>query len=166
MFFNSFISLIFISFSFSVYQVGDQISQYHQSRIFDVCYGMEEHGYFDNCSEYDNKDDCPSYNPEPFDDLNMDGVYTYAEPFEDLNGNGRWDEGEPYEDLNENGSFDSIDEPYDDLYDNNIWDSGFGCEWINNQCREFPVMSLENFNGYINDDGVFYVTMIDMAASW
>tara|TARA_B110000014_G_scaffold263441_1_gene260181 strand:- start:2192 stop:2443 length:252 start_codon:yes stop_codon:yes gene_type:complete len=27
-------------------------------------------------------------------------------------------------------------------------------------------LSLSDYNGYINDSGVFYVMMIDMAASW
>jgi len=29
-----------------------------------------------------------------------------------------------------------------------------------------PVLSLGDFNGYANGTGIFYVTMIDMAASW
>ncbi len=80
MFFNSFISLILISFSFSLYQVGDQISQNDQDRRFQVCYGGEEHGL-----EEDH------------------GSYTLA---------------------------------------------------------------LGDYNGYTNDSGIFYVMMIDMAASW
>tara|TARA_Y100001970_G_scaffold244195_1_gene310091 strand:- start:1003 stop:1257 length:255 start_codon:yes stop_codon:yes gene_type:complete len=27
-------------------------------------------------------------------------------------------------------------------------------------------LSLDDYNGYINDSGIFYVIMIDMAASW
>tara|TARA_B100000029_G_scaffold371090_1_gene364998 strand:- start:3 stop:254 length:252 start_codon:yes stop_codon:yes gene_type:complete len=27
-------------------------------------------------------------------------------------------------------------------------------------------LSLDDYNGYINDSGIFYVMMIDMAASW
>ena len=27
-------------------------------------------------------------------------------------------------------------------------------------------LNLGDYNGYINDNGLFYVTMIDMAASW
>lgn len=193
--FRKILTISLFSLSFAVYQVGDQISQQDQDRIFDVCYGMEEHGYFENCTQYTNEDDCFSYGAEPYEDLNENGSFDefdepyddLAEPYDDLNGNGRWDEGEPYEDLNENGSFDLQNgtwdegepfedlngngtwdqgEPYDDLYDNNMWDSGFGCEWINNQCREFPVMSLKDYNGFINETGIFYVLMIDMAASW
>ena len=29
-----------------------------------------------------------------------------------------------------------------------------------------PVLSLGDLNGYTNGTGIFYVTMIDMAASW
>ena len=29
-----------------------------------------------------------------------------------------------------------------------------------------PVLSLGDLNGYANGTGIFYVTMIDMAASW
>ena len=80
MFFNSFISLLLISFSFSVYQVGDQINLNDQARRFQVFYGGEEHG------------------------LEIDhGSYTLA---------------------------------------------------------------LGDYNGYTNDSGIFYVMMIDMAASW
>jgi hypothetical protein len=80
MFFNSFISLILISFSFSLYQVGDQISLNDQARNFEVCYGAEHHGI-----EIDH------------------GAYSLA---------------------------------------------------------------LGDYNGYTNDSGIFYVMMIDMAASW
>jgi hypothetical protein len=80
MFFNSFISLILISFSFSLYQVGDQISANDQARNFEVCYGAEHHGI-----EIDH------------------GAYSLA---------------------------------------------------------------LGDYNGYTNDSGIFYVMMIDMAASW
>jgi len=80
MFFNSFISLFLISFSFSLYQVGDQISLNDQARNFEVCYGAEHHGI-----EIDH------------------GAYSLA---------------------------------------------------------------LGDYNGYTNDSGIFYVMMIDMAASW
>ena len=77
---NKFIALILISFSFSLYQVGDQISQQDQERNFDVCYGAEHHG------------------------IEMEG--------------GRYK------------------------------------------------LGLGDYNGYTNDTGIFYVMMIDMAASW
>ena len=76
-----FVTTIFFSLSFSVYQIGDQISESDQNRRHDVCYGAEEHNI-----------------PE-------DGHGGYS-------------------------------------------------------------LSLGDLNGYTNDDGVFYVTMIDMAASW
>ena len=76
-----FVATIFFSLSFSVYQIGDQISESDQNRRHDVCYGAEEHNI-----------------PE-------DGHGGYS-------------------------------------------------------------LSLGDLNGYTNDDGIFYVTMIDMAASW
>ncbi len=79
-YFNSFITLILVSFSFSVYQVGDQISPDDQAREFDVCYGAEHHGI-----------------------------------------------------EQENGRYN---------------------------------LSFGDYNGYTSDSGVFYVMMIDMAASW
>ena len=75
MFCNRFILLVLISLSFSVYQVGDQISAVDQARNFDVCYGAEQN--------------------------NVDNY-----------------------------------------------------------------LSLSDYNGYTNDSGVFYVMMINMAASW
>ena len=78
--FNSISLIILISFSFPVYQIGDQISQEDQNRNFDVCYGAEHHGIE---MEY--------------------GRYT---------------------------------------------------------------LGLGDLNGYTNDSGIFYVTMIEMAASW
>jgi hypothetical protein len=80
MFCNRFILLVLISLSFSVYQVGDQISAVDQARNFDVCYGAEHHG------------------------IEMEG--------------GRYK------------------------------------------------LGLGDYNGYTNDSGIFYVMMIDMAASW
>jgi len=80
MFYNRFILLVLISLSFSVYQVGDQISAVDQARNFDVCYGAEHHG------------------------IEMEG--------------GRYK------------------------------------------------LGLGHYNGYTNDSGIFYVMMIDMAASW
>lgn len=80
-YFNSFVTFIFLSFSFCVYQVGDQISEENQSRRFDVCYGAEHHG------------------------IESDGHGGYT-------------------------------------------------------------LSLGDYNGFTNDSGIFYVTMIDMAASW
>tara|TARA_B100000945_G_scaffold294522_1_gene271284 strand:+ start:386 stop:628 length:243 start_codon:yes stop_codon:yes gene_type:complete len=80
MLYNRFIFVVLISFSFSVYNIGDQISLEHQEVKHDVCYGAEHHG---------------------------------IEP-----------EGGRYK------------------------------------------LSLADYNGYINDSGIFYVIMIDMAASW
>ena len=80
MFLNKFILLLLISFSFSIYEVGDQITLEHQAVQHDVCYGAEHHG---------------------------------IEP-----------EGGRYK------------------------------------------LSLADYNGYINDSGIFYVMMIEMAASW
>ena len=79
-FLNSFISILFFSFCFSLYQVGDQISETVQNRQHEVCYGAEYHGI----------------------------------------------------------------EPEGGRYN----------------------LSLGDLNGFINETGVFYVTMIDMAASW
>ena len=79
-FLNSFVSILFFSFSFSLYQVGDQISETDQNRQHEVCYGAEHHGI----------------------------------------------------------------EPEGGRYN----------------------LSLGDLNGFINETGVFYVTMIDMAASW
>jgi len=76
-----FVTAIFFSLSFSVYQIGDQISESDQNRRHDVCYGAEEHN------------------------IEEDGHGGYS-------------------------------------------------------------LSLSDLNGYTNDTGVFYVTMIDMAASW
>ena len=76
-----FVTAIFFSLSFSVYQIGDQISESDQNRRHDVCYGAEEHGF-----EEDNH-------------------------------------------------------------------GGFS-------------LSLGDFNGFTNESGIFYVTFIDMAASW
>tara|TARA_Y100001970_G_scaffold291188_1_gene427433 strand:+ start:1050 stop:1301 length:252 start_codon:yes stop_codon:yes gene_type:complete len=42
-FLNKFILLLLISFAFSNYEVGDQISTEDQARNFDVCYGAEHH---------------------------------------------------------------------------------------------------------------------------
>ena len=47
MIFHKITILILLSFSFSVYQVGDQISAGDQARVFDVCYGAEHHGIED-----------------------------------------------------------------------------------------------------------------------
>ena len=80
-YFNKFLILILVSFSFTAYQVGDQISESDQNRRHDVCYGAEEHN------------------------IEEDGHGGYS-------------------------------------------------------------LSLSDLNGYTNDTGVFYVTMIDMAASW
>ena len=80
MFFNRFISLVLISLSFSVYQIGDQITLEHQEVKHDVCYGAEYHGIEEEGGRYK--------------------------------------------------------------------------------------LSLADYNGYINDSGIFYVIMIDMAASW
>ena len=80
-FLNSFIALIFISVSFSAYQVGDQISAEDQLRRHEVCYGADHHN------------------------IESDGHGGYS-------------------------------------------------------------LSLGDFNGYTNESGIFYVIMIDMAASW
>ena len=72
--------LILLSFSFSVYQVGDQISAGDQARVFDVCYGAEHHGIEGEGGRYN--------------------------------------------------------------------------------------LSFGDYNGFTNDTGIFYVMMIDMAASW
>ena len=80
MFFRKILTLSIFSLMFALYQVGDQISQADQNRVFEVCYGAEHHG---------------------------------IEP-----------EGGRYK------------------------------------------LSLADYNGYINDSGIFYVIMIDMAASW
>ena len=78
---NIFIISLFLSFSFALYQVGDQISANDQARQHEICYGAEEHGF-----EEDNH-------------------------------------------------------------------GGFS-------------LSLGDFNGFTNETGIFYVTFIDMAASW
>ena len=78
-----FVTTIFFSLSFSVYQIGDQISESDQNRRHDVCYGAEHHGLEE--------------------DQGHGGGYTLA---------------------------------------------------------------LGDLNGFTNDSGIFYVTMIDMAASW
>ena len=78
---NIFIVSLFFSLSFSLYQVGDQISANDQARQHDICYGAEEHGF------------------------------------------GEGDHGA-------------------------------------------VTLSLGDFNGFINETGIFYVTFIDMAASW
>ena len=82
-YFNKFLILILVSFSFTAYQVGDQISESDQNRRHDVCYGAEHHGLEE--------------------DQGHGGGYTLA---------------------------------------------------------------LGDLNGFTNDSGIFYVTMIDMAASW
>ncbi|OUW11206.1 MAG: hypothetical protein CBD26_03395 [Candidatus Pelagibacter sp. TMED166] len=74
------LTLALLSFSFAIYQVGDQISQNDQDRVFEVCYGAEHHGI----------------------------------------------------------------EPVGGRYN----------------------LTLGDYNGFTNDTGIFYVLMIDMAASW
>ena len=78
---NLFLVLIFVSLSYAVYQIGDQISADDQARQHEICYGAEEHGF-------------------------------------------------------EEGNHGTV------------------------------TLSLGDFNGYTNESGIFYVTMIDMAASW
>ena len=80
MFFRKILTLSIFSLMFGLYQVGDQISQADQNRVFEVCYGAEHHGI----------------------------------------------------------------EPEDGRYN----------------------LSFSDYNGYTNDSGIFYVTMIWMAASW
>ena len=74
------LTLALLSFSFAIYQVGDQISQNDQDREFEVCYGAEHNGI----------------------------------------------------------------EPVGGRYN----------------------LTLGDYNGFTNDTGIFYVLMIDMAASW
>ena len=80
MIFKNFLTLSIFSLTFALYQVGDQISQADQDRVFEVCYGAEHHGI----------------------------------------------------------------EPQGGRYN----------------------LSLGDYNGFTNDTGIFYVLMIDMAASW
>ena len=74
------LTISLFSLSFALYQVGDQISQNDQNRVFEVCYGAEHHGI----------------------------------------------------------------EPVGGRYN----------------------LTFSDFNGFVNDTGIFYVLMIDMAASW
>ena len=80
MFFRKILTLSIFSLMFALYQVGDQISQADQDRVFEVCYGAEHHGI----------------------------------------------------------------EPVGGRYN----------------------LTLGDYNGFTNDTGIFYVLMIDMAASW
>ncbi len=53
------------------------------------------------------------------------------------------------------------------LEDQNIeFDICYGAEKYGYGSQFIPKLSLGDFNGYTNDIGVFYVLMIDMAASW
>ena len=75
------ITIMSFSLSFSLYQIGDQISETDQDRKHEICYGAEHHGFEED-------------------------------------GHGQFS------------------------------------------------LSLSDFNGFRNNTGIFYVTMIDMAASW
>jgi hypothetical protein len=60
------------------------------------------------------KDDWYDGDPEPFEDLNGDGMYDPAEWYYDENQNGHYDEGEDYSDRNGNGQYDEA-EPYTEV---------------------------------------------------
>ena len=42
----------------SAYAVGDTISIEHQLNEYDICYGAEAKGYFDNCESFDTEAEC------------------------------------------------------------------------------------------------------------
>ena len=169
-FYKNFILVCLVSFSFaSYYNVGDQIQESHQEQMFNICYGAEAKGYFDNCEAFDTEDEClATSQDETYEDTNGDGEWTDEERYTDTNGNGMYDDGEPFMDDNDNGVWDEA-EPLDDWNGDGEWTPGdfmYDCEWQNGSCREEPVFGLGHLNGYSNDSGVFYVYMLDMAASW